>query len=179
MAVRTTMADIIATLRLWADDKNADDFSDQELQDVLDQRAYVASYEETTAIDAIESGSTVYKEFQAERQYFEADAILTNGSYDTLTPDTADYKLAYFTFTTSQDLPVLIYGWWYDINAAAADCWDLKAAKWAGQFDFSVDGGSYQQSQRVAHAKAQATAYRAKSATSSEMGVIRRIDVID
>ena len=35
----------------------------------------------------------------------------------------------------------------YDLNAAAADLWEEKAASLASNFDFSADGGSYKRSQ--------------------------------
>src|SRR5574343_274089 len=172
MAVRTSMSDLITQLRLMVDDKNAVEFTDQELQDVLDQRAYIAEYEEMIAIASIENSVTVYKEFESEHRYYEADTILTDSAWATLTPDTTDFKLAYFTFNTAQGLPVLIYGWWYDMNAAAGDVWDLKANKYATQFDFSADGGSYKLSQKTDAARKLAAAYRSQSITASQMGVI-------
>lgn len=39
----------------------------------------------------------------------------------------------------------------WDINAAAAEGWRMKAAKAAGRFDFTTDGQTFQRSQLVAH----------------------------
>ena len=178
MAVRSSMADLITHLRLLANDQNSDEFTDQELQDVLDQHAYVAGYEQMTPIENITSeGVTEYKAFQSERLYFDTDAKLYNTSYSELTPDTSDYKLAYFTFSTSQDLPVLIYGWWYDMNAAAANVWELKASKYASLYDFDADGGDYKLSQKADAARKRAADFRAQSVTASQVTLIQRIDV--
>lgn len=40
----------------------------------------------------------------------------------------------------------------YDLHAAAADLWEMKAARFASDFDFSADGGTYRRSQVVDHA---------------------------
>jgi len=179
MTARYSMSDIILQLRLMVNDANSLEFTDDQLQDILDQRAFIANYEGLNTLETILPGGTVeYKEFQANNQYFETDTILTDSAFNTLMPDTADFKLAYFTFNTSQVIPLLIYGWYYDMNAAAADVWDLKAAKYASEFDFSVDGGTYNKSQRVKNAQTQAKEYRAKSITSSSIGIITRTDVV-
>jgi hypothetical protein len=179
MTARSSMSDIILQLRLMVNDTNSLEFTDDQLQDVLDQRAFISSYEGLNTLETILPGGTVeYKEFQADRQWFETDTILTDSAFNTITPTTADYKLAYFTFATSQVIPLLIYGWYYDLNAAAADVWDLKAAKYASEFDFSVDGGSYSKSQRVTNARNTAKEYRSKSFTASSMTIIERTDVI-
>lgn len=49
----------------------------------------------------------------------------------------------------------------YDLNAAAADVWEEKAAALAHLYDFSADGGQYSRAQMVAQARATAARYRA------------------
>ena len=49
----------------------------------------------------------------------------------------------------------------YDLNAAAADVWDMKAAALASEFDASADGARVQRSQRYEHALRMAARYRA------------------
>lgn len=44
----------------------------------------------------------------------------------------------------------------YDLNAAAAEVWQDKAALYAGRFDFKADGGDFAQSQEFVHAKSMA-----------------------
>lgn len=47
----------------------------------------------------------------------------------------------------------------YDLNAAAAEIWQEKAAALVGRADFSADGGSYSDSQLVEQAERQARYY--------------------
>ena len=157
MTVRTSMTSLITKLRQMSNDTDSALFTDQELQDVLDQNAYVAEYEPLNTLSTILPGGVVeYKEFQADHLFFEDDTILTDATFTEVTPDTTDYNLAYFTFTTTQTIPLLIYGWYYDMNNSAAEIWELKSAKYADTFDFSVDGGQYQLSQKQGAAMAQA-----------------------
>ena len=55
----------------------------------------------------------------------------------------------------------------WDINQAAADIWDEKAAMVASDFDFAADGGDYKRSQVYAQMTARARAFRAKRQTGS------------
>lgn len=50
----------------------------------------------------------------------------------------------------------------YDLNAAAADIWDEKAAVLAQDYDFSADGGNFSRSQAYEHAAAMAKRFRAR-----------------
>jgi len=50
----------------------------------------------------------------------------------------------------------------YDLNAAAADVWDEKAAALAADYDFSADGSSYNLSQAYLQAMKQVRHYRAR-----------------
>lgn len=55
----------------------------------------------------------------------------------------------------------------YDLNAAAADIWQEKAAVWADKYDFSADGGNYKVSNAYEQAMKQVRYYRAKRATKT------------
>ena len=62
----------------------------------------------------------------------------------------------------------------YDINAAAADVWQEKAAAITEDFDFSADGASYQRSQKYQHALEMAAYYRRKRSMAT---ITQRPDV--
>jgi len=180
MTARPSMAALISKLRILANDTTSQIFSDDQLQAILDQRAVISKSESLTPLPNILPGGTIsYTEFVAVHNYFDDDAQLRDIQYNPLTPATADFSLGYFTFSASQSLPVLIYGRYYDINGAAADAWDIKAAKYADGFDFSADGASFSRSQRVAQAERQARLFRANSFSASAMTIIRRTDVIE
>lgn len=50
----------------------------------------------------------------------------------------------------------------YDLNAAAADLWDEKAATLAQDYDFSADGASYSRSQAYEAAEKRSRYYRSR-----------------
>jgi hypothetical protein len=50
----------------------------------------------------------------------------------------------------------------YDLNAAAGDIWDEKAAACADEFDFDADGGSYSHSQKYEMAAKHARSYHSR-----------------
>ncbi len=182
MSARTSLAAILTQLRLLIDDPAGASqmFTDDQLQIVLDQHAVQASYETLSPIENIASGGAVeYKKFISEHKFWEADAALVDGNYTTLTPTSSDYLAAKWTFSTSQNLPVLIYGQWFDINAAAAEAWELKAAAYANEYDSNVDGGSYSLSQKKDAALQMAAQFRSKSLGSSGNISLRRNDVAD
>lgn len=52
----------------------------------------------------------------------------------------------------------------YDLNAAAADIWNEKAAGLAADYDFSSDGSTFQRSQAYQQAERQARYYAARRA---------------
>lgn len=55
----------------------------------------------------------------------------------------------------------------YDLNGAAADIWQEKAAAVASKFDFSADGGNYSQSQQYEQFMKQARYYRSRRLPST------------
>jgi hypothetical protein len=55
----------------------------------------------------------------------------------------------------------------YNLNAAAAQIWDEKAAAIANQYDFKADGGDYSRSQAFKHATEQAKYYRSRRGLST------------
>lgn len=74
-------------------------------------------------------------------------------------PTYLDYATTPPTITADPDwIPT------YDLNAAAADIWDEKAAALAAKFDFSADGGNYSRSQGYEMAQKMALHYRARRA---------------
>lgn len=181
MAVRTSMSELLTQLRLLVDDAAGTGalFTDQQLQDVLDQNSTLAMYEQLIPLQDITSGGVVeYKKFKSTHLYWENDTTLRDGSFATLTATSVDYKAGLWTFATTQGLPVLVYGNWYDMMNAAADVWEMTANIYAKKFDFSVDGGDYKQSQQHLQALAIAKQFRAKSLKANGIVYLRRTDVI-
>lgn len=57
----------------------------------------------------------------------------------------------------------------YDLNGAAGDIWQEKAASVASKFDFTADGGNFSQSQQYEQMMKQARYYRSRRMPSSVM----------
>lgn len=57
----------------------------------------------------------------------------------------------------------------YDMNGAAAEIWDEKAADLQDEFDFTADGGSYKRSQKYIQAMNTAARYRSKMRARSPL----------
>ena len=55
----------------------------------------------------------------------------------------------------------------YNLNLAAAQIWDEKAAAISNQYDFKADGGDYSRSQAYKHASEQAKYYRSRRGLST------------
>jgi hypothetical protein len=61
----------------------------------------------------------------------------------------------------------------YDLNAAAADIWEEKAAVWAAKYDFTADGGTYHRSQGFEQAQKMARHYRSRRQPGTRTMVMR------
>ena len=59
----------------------------------------------------------------------------------------------------------------YDLNMAAADVWQEKAAALAQFYDFSADGGSYKRSQQQEQALKQASYYQRRRHASTRPSI--------
>ena len=142
MATRATMAPVITRLRTIIGDPNVGDpalcaFSDQELQDSLDERR-------TDVVQAALGyrGSGPVTDIVAPRRWWEDGVILTSGG-DALTPDTSDLIAGHWTFTDGVALPVYITGSFYDLYGTAQAVCEAWAAKVAREFDFATDQQSF------------------------------------
>ncbi len=175
MAVRTSMADLIARVRLLISDPagTSQVFSDQEIQDTLDRHRSDVRYRELASAKTIAPGGAVsYLDYYADVGNWEADEKLYDGAYNQLTPATADRLSGHWTFASNQMPPVLIVGKYYDVYAAAADLVEAWAAKEKLSFDFDADGQAFKRSQKVQMLLAMAREYRRQQRPVS-VGMVR------
>jgi len=155
MAARDGMTNMIQTLRGMTNAGTADYsigatayWSDDQLQAVLDTHRLDFYGHELESISATESGLVVYKTFRAPYRNLESGTpfVLVDGLGTAAgTADyTADYVNGIVTFAANQEAK----SWYltaraYDIYAAAAEVWRMKAAHAAEtSFDFSTDNHS-------------------------------------
>lgn len=171
-AIRTSMAALIAKTRLLIGDPagSCQTFDDAAIQDALDAyRLDVTPYELLTPRYSLSNTSGLqWLDYYSQYGYWEADVVLLNGAYATITPASSELLLdtAHWTFQASgsgQAPPVFARGKSYDIYAAAADLLEYKAATFATAYSFSVGGKTLQRGSVAPALLRQADQYRAKA----------------
>lgn len=148
-------------------------WSNAQIEAVLDKHRLDFVDDYLTALPETNSGGTViYQTHQAHYTNLEATsggtAILYIRNSSGTRAGTADYSIDYnagrVTFTTNTGgTAYYLTGRSYDLYAAAADIWEVKAAHVAERFDFTADGASFKASQLVTQYTQQAQRCRAQS----------------
>ncbi len=180
MAARSGMADIISQVRQLANTGTADYtvgsvsmWSDDQLQTILDRVRVEVWDEPVSVVPTVNSGGTTeYKEYRLPRAWWEqttgGTAIFylrdSSGARIGTANYTIDYQYGRVSFGADQAGSVrYVTGRSYDVYEAAARVWEQKAAHVADQFDFSADGASFKNSQRVAQYLSMARQMRSQS----------------
>jgi len=168
LTARSGMLDIIRDLRAKTD-AGPNDFtvagvpywSDKQLQTALDknrQDFYRANAE--PQIQYVGGGTTEYKIYYTGIENIEqttgGTAIfwIEDADGDKLSSDdyTMDYERGVITFDTDHGgTAYYVTGRTYDLNTAAANIWQQKAANAGKYFDFSTDNHSLKKSQLMQH----------------------------
>ena len=197
-ALRSTMADLIATVRqMIADPAGANQqFQDQSIQDRLDASRDDIRYESLTIAPSIVNNAstnnqaqTVFADYYSKYQWWESDMVLqaySNGqAWVVVTPVASDYLTGHWQFETNvfqsatvpgQLPPVFATGKVYDLNCAAADLLEYWAASFSESYDMTVDGQSLRRSQLMTAKLALAEYYRRLA--KPRMGKLTRNDVL-
>lgn len=199
MAVRATMSDLISQVRLKiADPRSASQqFSDQDIQDRLDDHRDDLRYESLTIAPSIVNNALtgnqaqmVYADYYSKYQYWEADVVLQayfNGAaWVVVTPIASDLTTGHWQFETNvfttgtsvpgQIPPVFATGKVFDPYAAAADLLEYWAAALANRFDVTADGQTLRRSQLMTNKLTLAGLYRRQS--KPRIAKMHRSDVL-
>lgn len=188
MAVRSTMSDLIARTRLLIAEPSTSLFSDQAIQDKLDEcRTDVWQALLTPRITFANPGGMQYLDYyyipggnprSKPVGFWEANETLIWGDFTTLTATTSDELVGHWTFATSQLPPVMIRGRHFDLYRAAADLLDYKIASLsATQVDFTADGETFHLSQQLTFLEKRLKDYRAKQRAVTNQTA--RLDMAD
>ena len=174
MAVRAGMENLILRLRRLVGDVErtvngvtiAEQFTDQELQDALDEHRETVHSLELEMRPTL--GSPIqYLTYYAPLGDWEEDAVLKNGSYTTVTPATSDYIAGRWTFSTEPDYPIFLAGSTYDLYACAADVLERWSSLKSDVFDFSSNDQSFKFSRAFEGRQGLANAYRRRARPKS------------
>jgi hypothetical protein len=169
MAVRATMSNLIARVRILINDPESTTqvFTDQTIQDVLDA-SRVDSYNQIMTPQPTFTGSTIqYLDYFTNLTDWEDDLVLKQFLVNVVTPATSEVIAGHFHFTATTLPPVYITGKLYDIYRCAADLLERQAAQWVLRYDFSGDGQSFHRSQAVTMLTNLAKTYRAQQRAHS------------
>jgi hypothetical protein len=164
MALRTSMSELIDQVRGKIQDRgNSSVFSDEQIQAALDAHQCRVRYLQLCGLETRTPAGVQYLEFTAEdHANWEADAVITDTGYNTVTPAQADYLGGFFTFAQTPNYPLTITGKTFDVYAASADLLEEWAAKLKLDFDFSEEGVRMNLSQRKASLLGLVEEYRRK-----------------
>ena len=126
-------------------------WSDDEIQRVLDRHKVEHIRAPLEPVTSYSGGSAVVLQYRTEIGNIEGGTLFSvEDTSGTVSGYTADYARGIVTFTADQSGKEY---WWngfaYDLYAAAADIWRMKASHVAGLVDFSTDGHSVRRSQQV------------------------------
>lgn len=179
MAVRTGTQQLITTVRGYA---NAGDsewtittdggistyWDDIQIQQVLDRHKIEYIHAQLEPIVTWSAGVQVWLNYKTGVEDVESGTAVfkIEDTAGTVTGWTMDYARGIATFATDQAGKSY---WWsgfaYDLNAAAADIWRLKASHAAELVDWSTDGHNVKRSQQVKACLDMASFYQSRSST--------------
>ena len=155
---RSTLAEPIARVRELAAAGTAD-YSDDAIQSVLDRNRLDFADDALVPLREYNGGTPVYFVYQAHHRNLEATdggtAVLYIRDSAGARVGTASYSVlteaGRVTFLANTDgTAYYLTGRSYDVYAAAAEVWRMKAAAVADRFDFTADGASFKASQLIA-----------------------------
>lgn len=165
---RPTMVQLISRLRSLCNGDTT--LTDDDYQAMLDDHAVMVNAPLQPLDDP------VFTRFQAPYGWYEDGATVAVSTAALATP--ADYTFdalrGIVTMPRSDARPLVIRGTAYNLYAAAGAAWDLIAARYALQFDFSSIEGSYKLGQQMAACQSMAAHYRARAWATS--GIVERSD---
>jgi len=126
-------------------------WSDDEIQRVLDRHKVEHIHAPLEPVTSYSGGSAVVLQYRTGIGNIEGGTLFSvEDTSGTVSGYTADYARGIVTFSTDQSGKSFYWsGFAYDLYAAAADIWRMKASHVAGLVDFSTDGHSVKRSQQA------------------------------
>jgi hypothetical protein len=164
MAVRSSMAALISRVRLLINDPTGDSqqFSDQDIQDVLDESRVDYRNEALRPSPTYISSTLEYLDYYHAIGGWEDNVILKQYLTIPVTPATSEPIAGHWTFSTTTLPPVCITGSLHDVYRAAADLLERLSARYVLAVDFTSDGQSFKRSGLAPQLQSLARSYRMK-----------------
>lgn len=143
---RATMVDLIARTRLLIGDPpsgGAQVFTDDNIQDFLDETRYDVKYEVLKPKPTFTTGGVQWNDYYSEHTHWEQGETLIWSNFSTLTPTAptvSDRIIGHWGFS-NQLPPVLLTGNTYDLWNVAANLLEMLNAQQAfNLFNMTIDG---------------------------------------
>lgn len=143
-------------------------WSDDEIQRVLDRHKVEHIHAPLEPVTSYSGGSAVVLQYRTGIANIEGGTAVfkVEDVAGTVSDYTADYTRGIVTFSTDQSGKTFYWsGFSYDLYAAAADIWRMKASHVAGLVDFSTDGHSVKRSQQAQQYLNMSQYYQSRSAS--------------
>lgn len=194
MTARAGMTQLISDLRVLTEAGTAEwtlgtitFWDDDQVQNVLDKHVTEFVFTPLEAKPTYTSGgSLLYNDYHVDFENIEqttggtAIFYVQNGNYENIGTAlyTADYRRGKITFGTNTQGTASFYatGKSYDLNAAAAEIWRVKANHAASSFDFSADNTSVKKSQVYEHYMERAEHFESLSSSGVSNAWLHRSD---
>lgn len=168
---RSGMSVLISRLRRMVNDGTAGVWSDDDLQDTLDQFKIRVEREELEMEQTLTSSSTYeYKRFHSRWGDYEQGGSVyfkledSTGTQRGTADFTADYIRGVVTMTADQaGTKLYLSAWSYDLNAAAGELWRERAGQVASYYDVDTDGHRLSRSQWNKHCLTMAAQFESKA----------------
>lgn len=178
MAVRSTMAALIARVRLLINDTGTtQQFSDQNIQDVMDESRRDLNNIALKPNPTYITSSIQYLDYYAEVGGWEDNYTLKQYLTIPVTASLNEPIPGHWQFAQNTLPPVYISGSNFDVYRSAADLLERLAARWSLSYNISVDGQSLQRAQVAPNLLALAKTYRMKQRPRAID--VRRADLIE
>lgn len=168
MAIRSGMTDLVSQFRSYIQESGTAIFSDDRIQQILDSNSNYIYQSLLQPIPQRYNGSIIYQDYLASHSWLEGTATTSNKVYNSngtvVTNYTADFINGKFSFTANT-LGTAYYldGRSFNFFKAVSEGWKEKAAYYATQFDFSVEGRSFSKSQIIKSCQEMAKQYSSMS----------------
>lgn len=179
---RSSMAALISRVRLLINDVipagnpgNGQIFTDDQIQDVLDEGRVDVVNKELIAKPTFSGATIQYLNYYSELGGWEDDYVLKQYLTVLEIPSSVEPIAGHFTFSANVFPPVYVTGKIFDVYRSAADLLERQAAQWALAYNVTMDGQSLQRGNATVALQNLAKTYRMKQ--RAKMGDVKRGDI--
>jgi hypothetical protein len=164
MALRDTMTDLIARVRLLVNDPagTSQMWSDTDIQDVMDESRVDYRNAVLKAVPTFDNGTISYLDYYHDLGGWENGAILKQYLTTTVSATSSEPIVGHWTFAESTLPPVYVTGALHDVYRAAADLLERQSTQWMLRYSMTVDGQNLQRGTVIANMQKVIQSYRMK-----------------